>query len=108
MIDLVSLLTFLLGLGFTEGIVKPFSILFFKKSLSLLPQLFDYLDPFMPEGIAKWTPEQMRSFIQGAINKLAKDNKIELTQTEKDKLFKEFISRYNPVIAASKVTDPYK
>lgn len=98
-----DLVVFLIGLGFTEYVLKPFSMFLFKKSLSLLPKLFDYLDPFMPEAIAKRTPEQMTEFIYNSIDKLSAKEEVTLTQQEKDKLFDEFVQRYNIIVAASKV-----
>jgi hypothetical protein len=100
---LIDLVVFLVGLGFMEYIVKPFSIFLARKSLSLLPKLFDYLDPFMPEAIAKWTPEEMSTFIYGSIDKLTKTEGVSLTSPEKDKLFNEFVHQYNVLVAASKV-----
>lgn len=105
---LTDLAIFLVGLGFTEYILKPFSIFLFKKSLSLLPKLFDYLDPFMPEAIAKRTPEQMTEFIYNSIDKLSAKEGVTLNQQEKVKLFEEFVQRYNVIVAASRVNPELK
>jgi hypothetical protein len=98
----VEVAVFLLGMGFTEVIVKPLAINFFKRTFSLLPRVFDKLDPIMPETIAKMSPADVEKRIYGAIEGAAQEEGKKLSDTEKKALYEEFIRLYNPVIAASK------
>jgi len=98
----LDLLLFLLGMGFTEVMVKPLAMNLFRRTFSLLPRLFDKLDPVLPESIAKLSPEEVEKSIYSAIEGCAKEESMSLNDTQKQQLFEEFIRLYNPVIAASK------
>lgn len=93
---------FLLGMGFTEVIVKPFAMMLFRRAFKLLPKMFDRLDPVMPESIASMSPEQLEKRIYDTINGVASEEGMKLSNTEKEQLFQEFLARYNPVTACSK------
>ena len=100
----LDLILFLLGMGFTEVIVKPLAMNFFRRTFSLLPRVFDKLDPILPESIAKMSPAEVEKRIYGAIEGTAQEEGKTLSDAEKKALFDEFIRLYNPVIAASKVS----
>ena len=99
----IDLLVFLIGMGFAEVVVKPLAINLFKRSFSLLPRVFDKLDPIMPESIAKMSPAELEKRIYGAIEGSAQEEGKTLSDAEKKALFNEFLKQYNPITAASKV-----
>ena len=103
--QLYDLFLFLLGLGFMEVVVKPVVSRYFRKTLFLLPDIFDKLDPLMPSAIADLTPDQMSDAIKGVISGEAKNEGITLSDKQKEKLFKEFIRLYDPTKAALKVKE---
>lgn len=99
---LLELLVFIAGMGFIEGFVKPFSIVLFRRSLELLPEIFDTLDPLMPEYIAKLSPDEMRAKVYETVDKIANKREVSLSEAERERLFKEFVSRFDPLVASSK------
>ena len=99
----LDLILFLLGMGFTEVIVKPLAMTFFRKTFSLLPRVFDKLDPIMPSAIAKMSPAELERNIFKAIEGSAEEEGVSLNEAQKKELFDEFLRLYNPVTAASKV-----
>lgn len=100
---LLELGLFLLGMGFTEVVVKPIVRSLFRNALlRVLPGVFDRLDPIMPESILHLTPAQLEKRVMDAISGVAREEGMTLSQPEREKLFSEFVARYNPVIAASK------
>ena len=96
-----DLIFFLLGLGFQEVLVKPLAILIFRRSFRLLPKLFDKLDPIMPDSIANLTPAELEETIYRTIEGTAEEEKMVLSASEKEALFQEFVSKFNPCVAAS-------
>ena len=99
----IDILLFLLGMGFTETIVKPLMRTVFRKAYSvLLPKMFERLDPILPESITKMLPRDVEKRIYGAIDGCAKEEGIALNEADRKELYEEFIRLYNPVIAASK------
>lgn len=99
----INLSSFILGAAFKEALLKPALKITYRKAFILLPELFDKLDPIMPENIAKLSPEEMSYLIKQKIEDLIGEKEVKLSDKEKDKLFEEFVIRYNPVIASSKV-----
>ena len=93
---------FLAGVGFVEVIAKPLAMNLFRRAFSLLPRLFDRLDPMMPDFIRHLTPEEMEEQIYLAINGVSEAEDVVLSEKEKEKLFQEFLARYNPLAASSK------
>jgi len=100
---LFDLALFLLGLGFTEVVLKPVVARYFRKSLLLLPDIFDKLDPLMPQYISECSPEEMKEMILRVIGESAEEGRVKLSQREKQKLFKEFVRQYDPMKATIKV-----
>ena len=98
-----DLVLFLLGMGFTEVLVKPLAMTLFRRTFSLLPRVFDKLDPIMPDSIAKMSPADLEKRIYGAIEGSAQEENVVLSDAQKKQLFDEFIKLYNPITAASKV-----
>ncbi len=99
----MEFLAFFLGAGFKEVILAPLAILLFRKSLSLLPHVFDKLDPTIPEDIAKLTPEELEKRVHEAIEGVAQTEGVKLNERGRKKLYKEFIRLYDPIKAATKV-----
>jgi hypothetical protein len=100
---LIEFSLFLLGLGFSEVVIKPIVTRYFRKSLLLLPDIFDKLDPLMPRYISECSPEEMREMILNVIGQSAEEGSVKLSEREKQKLFKEFVRQYDPMKATIKV-----
>lgn len=102
---LIDFAFFLFGMGFTQVVVKPIAVKFFKTTTSaLLPKLFDRLDPILPESILKMESKQLEKRIYDTIQGVSNEEKVTLTEEQKKALFEEFLTLYNPIIASSKVT----
>ena len=102
---LIDAIFFFLGMGFTQAIVKPLAVGFFRSTTSvLLPKLFDRLDPILPESILKMDSKQLEKRIYDAIQGVSNEEKVTLSEAQKKALFEEFLALYNPITAASKVT----
>jgi hypothetical protein len=89
-------------MGFTEVILKPFAMNLFRKGFSLLPRMFDRLDPIMPKYLANLTPSEIEGRIYSVIEGSSKERNMTLSEREKKALFEEFIKLYNPVIATQR------
>lgn len=102
---LIDAAIFLFGMGFTQVVVKPIAVRFFRTTTSaILPKLFDRLDPVLPESIMKMDSEQLKKRIYDTIQGVSNEEKVTLSEAQKKALFEEFITLYNPITAASKVT----
>ena len=99
----MEFVTFFLGVGLKEVILAPLALFLFRKSLSLLPKVFDRLDPTIPEDIAKLTPEELETNIHLAIEGVAATEGVKLSEKGRNRLYKEFIRLYDPIKAATKV-----
>ena len=99
----MEFLIFFLGVGFKEVILAPLAVLLFRNSLSLLPGVFDKLDPTIPEDITKLTSDELEERIHEAIEGVAEIEGVKLGPRGKKKLYKEFIRLYDPIKAATKV-----
>lgn len=99
----MEFLTFFLGVGLKEVILAPLALFLFRKSLSLLPKVFDRLDPTIPEDISKLTPEELEKNIHIAIEGVAATEGVKLSEKGRNRLYKEFIRLYDPIKAATKV-----
>ena len=102
---LIDTIFFFLGAGFTQVIVKPLAVRFFRATTSaLLPKLFDRLDPILPESILRMDSKQLEKRIYDTIQGVANEEQVVLSESQKKALFEEFLALYNPITAASKVT----
>lgn len=99
----MELLIFLLGAGFKEIILTPLAVFLFKKSLSLLPRIFDTLDHSIPDDITKLTSKELEANIHTAIERVAETEGVKLSERGRMRLYKEFIRLYDPIKAATKV-----
>jgi hypothetical protein len=101
---LIDAAIFLFGMGFTQVVVKPIAVRFFRATTSaILPKLFDRLDPVLPESILRMDSEQLKKRIYDTIQGVSNEEKITLSEAQKKALFEEFITLYNPLIACSKI-----
>jgi hypothetical protein len=101
---LIDAAIFLFGMGFTQVVVKPIAVRFFRATTSaILPKLFDRLDPVLPESILRMDSEQLKKRIYDTIQGVSNEEKITLSDAQKKALFEEFITLYNPLIACSKI-----
>ena len=99
----MELLTFFLGVGLKEVIIAPLAVFLFRKSLSLLPHVFDKLDPTIPEDMTKLTSEELEKIVHETIEGVAQTEGVKLNERARNKLYKEFIRLYDPIKAATKV-----
>jgi len=101
---LIDAAIFLFGMGFTQVVVKPIAVRFFRATTSaILPKLFDRLDPVLPESVMKMDSEQLEKRIYDTIQGVSNEEKVTLSEAQKKALFEEFITLYNPLIACSKI-----
>ena len=101
---LIDAAFFLFGMGFTQVVIKPIAVKFFRTTTSaLLPKLFDRLDPILPDSIMKMDSRQLEKRIYDAIQGVSNDEKVTLSEAQKKALFEEFLTLYNPLVACSKI-----
>lgn len=102
---LVDAAFFLFGMGFTQVVIKPIAVKFFRTTTStILPKLFDRLDPILPDSILKMDSKQLEKRIYDTIQGVSNEENVTLSEAQKKALFEEFLTLYNPIIASSKVT----
>lgn len=93
-----------LGILIKEFLVKPVLLAYFRKALRLLPELLENLYPVMPKYLVKLSSPELKGKVYSAIDALAQEKDIILSEKEKKLLYDEFIIKFNPVLAADKVT----
>jgi hypothetical protein len=65
---MLNLLFFLLGLAFTEAILKPIIVLFTQRQIrKYVPIVLDRLDPILPEAIRQLSETELREKVISTI-----------------------------------------
>ena len=97
---LYFLLTSILSIAFMEVIVKPLVIRYSEIFIfDILPELFDELDPYMPELIAKYESDEIKDILKYKIFK----KKPNLDEEDVELIIKKFVEDYDLLINSNKI-----
>lgn len=99
---MISVLTFLLGIAVTKGILEPFLAKWTKKGIiEYVPIVLDKLDYVMPEWIAMLTKEELREKVTNLIYETTKPYE-NIDSKRCEAILKEVILNYNFLVNADK------
>ena len=97
---LVDLTFFLAGLAAFKGVIEPAAAYWGKQAArTLLPGLFDRLDPVLPEALKEGS-NSLRDLVINTILVLEAQEGIPLTEQQREWLYEDWRKNYDPITNA--------